>query len=194
MSIHLQPPSFLAPPLHPLPSPVRILCAISLPQSSPVLPSLSLSSPVHPLSPQVFSCHPLYMLLSLLSLSVIFPGRSVKCYAHHTYNPSSCHKSSIIKTCAQYELWNVYNVTVKCISQQFMHSVFKIYINDFQYFLDTYNWYFGLCLDLIIEYEWKGNSQKKLLWWCAVVVPEKNQNDKLFGKPESIVVGTLDQS
>ena len=49
--------SFLVPPLHPLPSPVRILCATRLLQSSPVhVPCPPLPLSVTPVSPR----HPLH--------------------------------------------------------------------------------------------------------------------------------------
>ena len=64
MKIPFQPQSFLVPPLHPLPSPVRILCATRLLQSSPV------QVPCRPQPLSVIPCTPSLSLSLFLSLSL----------------------------------------------------------------------------------------------------------------------------
>ena len=104
-------------PCHPLNiSSVPLVCSYYPLYMSPVLPSLSLSTPVHPLSPQVFSYHPLYMSLSPLSP----PSSSTRTLAARwnvvltIHNHFSCHKLWNLNH-QSVDLYMRYRWTLKCI-------------------------------------------------------------------------------
>ena len=93
-------------------SSVPLVCSKHPLYMSPVLPSLSLSPPVHPLSPQVFSCHLLYMSLSPPSPRHPLHGRwllgEVLCSLYIVILAVTNHEiKSSINIFVHEKLWNV---------------------------------------------------------------------------------------
>ena len=160
-------------PSHPLyVSFVLLFCPNHPLYMSSVLPSLSLSPPVHPLSPQVISCHPVYMSLSPQSP----PSSSTRSLAARwsvvltIHNHVSCHKSwksnhPSVNLYVRYRLTlkcillNRYNnALVVCISLQFMHlqniCIYSNFSLQFMHLqnISIYSNFVSLSLSFLIVY------------------------------------------